>query len=233
MKEKKPKTGQQKKAPYSKHIPLPFAYLLGSLLLCVGGVLFVLFPQEATNWTSRILGALTVALFLYLFVILCAKERRRGVRFVIYLVAYLLGMLAGGYLLFSPDTALAYLSLAVGVYALVDAGFKLRLAISACRYRALLWWALTVCAALAAVGGLVLLRFLPTDPIAVAVVMGLSMLAGGAQNFLAFFESAVAERRRAREAEENATTVVIDAAAARAQIPTAEAVDAKPSADAK
>lgn len=201
---------------------LPFAYLLCSLLLCIGGLLFVFFPSETSGWTSAILGGLTVALFLFLFILHCAKERRHGVGFFFYLFAYVLGMLAGGYLIFSPDTAMEYLSMAVGVYALVDAGFKLRLAISACRYRAVLWWALTVCAALSALGGLVLLRYLPTDQIAIAVLMGISMLLSGAQNFLAFFEGATVDRRRLREMEENATTVVIDAVAARAQLPVTE-----------
>lgn len=229
----KPKEMKEKKTKQPKikipRTPFAWVYLFFSLLLVAGGIAFVVFPLEAANWTARILGGLTVLFFLFLFVLLCAREKKRGVSFFLRLFAYLLAILSGGYLIFSPDTALAYLSIAVGVYALIDAGFKLRLAISGCRYRVLLWWALTVTAGLAAVGGLVLLRFLPTweaDITTTAVLMGITMLFGGLQNFIGAFERTAVEQAQAKEAtDEHTTVVVIDPTAAQTNAPAVPAAE--------
>lgn len=220
MKRKEKKQKQPKvRAPRT---PFAWVYFFISLLLVAGGIAFVVFPLESANWTARILGGATALMFLFLFVFLCAREKKRDASFFFHLVAYLLAILAGGYLIFSPDIAMSYLAIALGVYALMDAGFKLRLAISGCRYNAFLWWALTVTAGLSAVGGLVLLRFLPTweaDTTVTAMLMGITMLCAGLQNFIGAFEKTAVEQAQAKEAvEEHTTVVVIDGDAAAAQI---------------
>lgn len=201
-------------------LAFPWAYLLFSLVLGAGGALFVLFPVDATGWVGRVLGGVTVLLFLF-FAIAAWRAPGRGMGFFVRIGAYLLAIACGGYMLIAPDMTLSYLSIAVGAYALMDAGCKLQTAARAWHYRALLWWILAVVTALVAVGGVVLLRF-PFEPFAEfiaenAVTLGIVMLLCGLQNFLSAFEAARIEACRRRELAEATTTVVIDAGAARAQ----------------
>ena len=240
LKEKKEKKQKKEKKAITPRTPFAWVYLFFSFLLIAGGLAFVIFPQESANWTARILGGLVVVFFLFLFVFLCAREKKRNASFFCHLFAYLLAIVAGGYFIFAPDTVLTYLSMAVGVYALMDAGFKLRLAISGCRYRALLWWALTLTAGFSAVGGLVLLRFLPVweaDTVTTAIIMGISMLCAGLANFIAAFEKTAVEQAQAKEAAaEHTTVVMIDTEAAEraaaemlaaraSEVPTPEAAE--------
>ncbi len=198
----------------------PWGYLLFFLLFGAGGVLYLLFPSASVSWTGRILGGLTVVMFAFSGVRLVGQKKRGGV-FFLKMLGCLLAVLMGGYMLLFPDQSLPYLSLAVGVYALMDAGAKLMLSGQANRHHLLLWWALTVTSLLAAAGGVFLLRFpyVPYEENIVpnAVLMGITMLLCGVGNFLSAFAFHGVRLREQKEQEDGATTVVIDAEGARRQ----------------
>lgn len=172
--------------------------LLCALLLCTGGVLFILFPEGAVSWVGRVLGGLTVILFTFFLARLFAW-RERGLRFAMLLCAYALALICGGYILFAPAHAMEYLSIAAGLFAIMYGSLLLSLASRAKRAEVALWWLPVVFSLLSVAAGLWMLRF-PALPFAEhvtenATLIGICLCIGGLEFVLSSIYHMVIERR--------------------------------------
>lgn len=203
--------------------------LLAALLLIVAGGLYLLFPAEAVEWVGRVVGGLLLLVFLFALVRLFAR-RTRGVPFFLWLVADVLALLAGGLMLFAPAATLEYLTLAIGLGAIMLGSIRLAFAAESKRYHLFGWWALVLLAGGAVAGGLWLLRFpfLGADGGLLleenARLMGGLMVLCGILEFFAVFFRIFLNRQIKKEMA--ATTVIIDAAGVRAQAEAARAAEA-------
>lgn len=202
-----------------------WGYLLFSILLSVAGVLFLVFPEQAGAWVGRTIGAMVLVAALFFAVRLLAI-RLRGVTFFFSMLFTVLAGVAGAYLLFAPDAALAYFSAAAGVYAIVDGSFKLQTAVSARRYKMPSWWFITILGGLSVAVGVWLLRFMPDGARNLALLMGADLLLGGVLNLLSLW---LLPRiaARARQDPENTTVIFVNPNGVAEDAPGADPMPAK------
>ncbi len=217
------------KGIWDAFIHFAWGNLLAALLLVAAGVLYLLFPAEAVEWVGRVTGGLILLVFVFALVRLFAR-RTRGVPFFLWLIADVLALLAGGFMLFAPAATLEYLTVAIGLGSIMLGSIRLSFAAESKRYRLFGWWALVLLAGGAVAGGLWLLRF----PFAAAdgslLIVENARLAGilmalcGVLEFFSVFFRASLDRRI--KMEMMATTVVIDAEGVRAQAEAERAAQA-------
>lgn len=202
-----------------------WAYLLFSVLLSAAGALFLAFPEQAGTWVGRTIGAMVLVCALFFAVRLLAI-RLRGVTFFFSMLFTVLAGVAGAYLLFAPDAALAYFSAAAGVYAIMDGSFKLQTAVSARRYKMPSWWVITVLGGLSVALGVWLLRFMPDGARNLALLMGAALLLGGILNLLSLW---LLPRIAAhvRQDPENTTVIVVNPNGVAEDAPGADPMPAK------
>lgn len=179
-----------------------WGYLLFALLAIGSGLCLCLFPEESMTVAIRLIGFVTLLLFVYRFVAVLA-ERNRSFRFFWRVISTLLGLFCGGYMLIAPESALLYLFTAFGLLLIIDGAFKLQTAILSKRYDVFAMMILLINAVATIVFGFILLKF-PQESLKVnAVLLGIGLIIDGLQNlFSTYFLPMIESRqKKAFEAE--------------------------------
>lgn len=158
-----------------------WGYIVLSALFCVIGVLFIAFPQLSVIVVSRALGIVMVVFGGIKIVGYFSKDLYRLAFQYDLEFGILLGVL-GLIVLVKPSDVLNFIFVALGIAILADGLFKIRISFDAKKFGIESWWAILVLAVATGTVGAVLM-FLPKESqTALAIWLGISLLAEGILN---------------------------------------------------
>lgn len=163
-------------------------YIALSALLCLFGLLLIIFPDTAANVAGVICAILLIAFGIIKIIGYFSRDIYR-LAFQYDLAFGLLMILLGAAMFANPGSLSSFICLSLGLYILTDSLFKIQIALDARRFGVRSWMLILVSAVLAGIGGL-LLVLRPTESIPVLVVMlGISLLFEGLLNLITVLTS--------------------------------------------
>ena len=163
-------------------------YIALSALLCLFGLLLIIFPDTAANVAGVICAILLIAFGIIKIIGYFSRDIYR-LAFQYDLAFGLLMILLGAAMFANPGSLSSFICLSLGLYILTDSLFKIQIALDARRYGVRSWMLILISAVLAGIGGL-LLVLRPTESIPVLVVMlGISLLFEGLLNLITVLTS--------------------------------------------
>ncbi len=177
---------------------LPWGYLVFAILLSAAGILLCAFPEESLSNAIRVIGILTLLIFIVRFV-LTLGDRERSFRFAFRVIGTLFALFCGGYMLIAPESTIAYLFTIFGLYLIMAGSFKLQTSITLRRYRVPTVWVMLALSLLIVAGGFVLLRFEGEEWLTLrrsTILLGVSLIVDAAANLLSLFVVPYIEKRR-------------------------------------
>lgn len=194
-----------------------WGYLLISIILCLAGASFIIFPNHSMKTGSYVIAGAALIVGIILVVKILA-DRRRGFSFAINVFTSVLTVVCGVVALIIPEEVFKLYPMFIGLFAVIDGTFKLQTVISAKRYKLKMWWFLLIFAIVTIVGGFLIVRLrVGTDinNIAFSEIMGITLFADGLENFfsLFYFGKIVNEARKSLDAE-NSVNIYDDAVVA-------------------
>ncbi len=163
-------------------------YIALSALLCLFGLLLIIFPDTAANVAGVICAILLIAFGIIKIIGYFSRDIYR-LAFQYDLAFGLLMILLGAAMFANPGSLSSFICLSLGLYILTDSLFKIQIALDARRFGVRSWMLILISAVLAGIGGL-LLVLRPTESIPVLVVMlGISLLFEGLLNLITVLTS--------------------------------------------
>ncbi len=163
-------------------------YIALSALLCLFGLLLIIFPDTAANVAGFICAILLIAFGIVKIIGYFSRDIYR-LAFQYDLAFGLLMILLGAAMFANPGSLSSFICLSLGLYILTDSLFKIQIALDARRFGVRSWMLILISAVLAGIGGL-LLVLRPTESIPVLVVMlGISLLFEGLLNLITVLTS--------------------------------------------
>lgn len=163
-------------------------YIALSALLCLFGLLLIIFPDTAANVAGLICAILLIAFGIIKIIGYFSRDIYR-LAFQYDLAFGLLMILLGAAMFANPGSLSSFICLSLGLYILTDSLFKIQIALDARRFGVRSWMLILISAVLAGIGGL-LLVLRPTESIPVLVVMlGISLLFEGLLNLITVLTS--------------------------------------------
>lgn len=163
-------------------------YIALSALLCLFGLLLIIFPDTAANVAGFICAILLIAFGIVKIIGYFSRDIYR-LAFQYDLAFGLLMILLGAAMFANPGSLSSFICLSLGLYILTDSLFKIQIALDARRFGVRSWMFILISAVLAGIGGL-LLVLRPTESIPVLVVMlGISLLFEGLLNLITVLTS--------------------------------------------
>lgn len=163
-------------------------YIALSALLCLFGLLLIIFPDTAANVAGFICAILLIAFGIIKIIGYFSRDIYR-LAFQYDLAFGLLMILLGAAMFANPGSLSSFICLSLGLYILTDSLFKIQIALDARRFGVRSWMLILISAVLAGIGGL-LLVLRPTESIPVLVVMlGISLLFEGLLNLITVLTS--------------------------------------------
>lgn len=163
-------------------------YIALSALLCLFGLLLIIFPDTAANVAGFICAILLIAFGIVKIIGYFSRDIYR-LAFQYDLAFGLLMILLGAAMFANPGSLSSFICLSLGLYILTDSLFKIQIALDARRFGVRSWMLILISAVLAGIGGL-LLVLRPTESIQVLVVMlGISLLFEGLLNLITVLTS--------------------------------------------
>lgn len=174
-----------------------WGYLVIAILLGASGVLFLAFEEESLANAARIVGGLTVLIFLVRFVLILA-ERERSFRFAFRMIGTVCALLCGGIMLIFAEDAVVFFCSFVSLFLIVDGAFKLQTTISLRRYKIPMVWVLFALSILLIGGGYILLE-LEMELAVLAKLLGAVLLVDAVSNLMSLFLLPVIDKCRREE----------------------------------
>ena len=163
-------------------------YIALSALLCLFGLLLIIFPDTAANVAGFICAILLIAFGIVKIIGYFSRDIYR-LAFQYDLAFGLLMILLGAAMFANSGSLSSFICLSLGLYILTDSLFKIQIALDARRFGVRSWMLILISAVLAGIGGL-LLVLRPTESIPVLVVMlGISLLFEGLLNLITVLTS--------------------------------------------
>ncbi len=193
-----------------------WGYLVIAIILCVAGACFVIYPTQAMNITSYIIGGVAlIASIVQLVKILSAKER--GIGFAVAIVADATTFICACVAFLFPSAVMNVYPMVIGLLIIIDGSFKLQTVIYAKRYDMKMWWFLLVFSCLAILGGFSLIRmqYSNESSIAYLILFGISLFICGLQNFFSLFYLGKISKR----SNESTSTQILDEPQANYETP--------------
>lgn len=163
-----------------------WGYLMFALLQFGAGVCLILFPTVSIDGMCYAVGGLTAAVAV-VEIVLTLASKSRGASFFGRILLSVLGVLAGGYILFFREEALEYFAVTVSFLVVLDCGAKLQTSVRAKAAGLGLWWVAMVATVIVALVAGALMRYRTEDPVKYAIFLGVTVLADGVLNLLAPF----------------------------------------------
>lgn len=166
-----------------------WGYLLISIILCLAGACFIIYPTQTMTTGSYIIAgsALLVGIVLVIKVL---ADRKRSFSFAVSVISSVLTVTCGVVALIIPEEVFKLYPMFIGLFIIIDGSFKLQTVINAKRYKLKMWWFLLIFAVLSIVGGFLLVRLrIGTDiqSLAFSEIMGVTLFACGLENFFSLF----------------------------------------------
>lgn len=174
-----------------------WGYLVIGILLGAAGILFLVFEEESLANAARIIGGITVLMFLIRMVLILA-ERERSFRFAFRMIGTLFAMIAGGIMLIFAEQSVTYFCSFAALFLIVDGAFKLQTTISLRRYQIPSVWVLFALSILLILGGYLLLE-IELELGVLAKLFGFVLLLDAVANFMSLFLLPIIEKRRRTE----------------------------------
>lgn len=183
-----------------------WGYLLISIILCLVGACFIVYPTQSMTIGSYTIGGASILVGIVLVVKVLAN-RKRSFTFAISVICAVLTVTCGVVALIIPEEVFKLYPMFIGLFIIIDGSFKFQTVINAKRYKLKMWWFLLIFSVITIVGGFLLIRFSGSDinSILFAEIMGVTLFADGLENFFSLFYLGriVAKAKEALEAEES------------------------------
>lgn len=153
--------------------------IISSVILCVTGIVFMVFPGTMVNLVGWILGSVFFVLGMVKLIGYIRSQLQTS-DFVFSIICIIIG----GLLFAHPGWVMSFLSIIIGIYVLAEGALKIKVSIDAKKQQARGWWALLIFALISVAIG-ILLVFKPFGVGKVFMFMvGLALLLGGVQNII-------------------------------------------------
>jgi len=165
-----------------------WGYLLISVILCVVGACFIVYPTQSMNIGSYTIGGASILVGLVLVVKVLAN-RKRSFSFAVSVICAVLTVTCGVVALIIPEEVFKLYPMFIGLFIIIDGSFKFQTVINAKRYKLKMWWFLLIFSVISITGGFMLVRLSGTDinNILFAEIMGITLFADGLENFFSLF----------------------------------------------
>lgn len=161
-------------------------YIACSVMLCLIGVLLIVWPTLSTQVLCTVLGILSLVYGAEKIIGYFSRDLYH-LAFQFDLALGIFVALIGVVLLFHPGQVMSIVAFIVGLFMLVEGVFKVQTAVDARRFGLKGWWLILLGALALILLGLCLL-FDPFANVTLMVFVGISLLADGIQNlFNAFY----------------------------------------------
>ena len=158
-----------------------FGYLIMSLLLIAAGVVCIAVPGVSAKVIGIIVGiSLIIFGIIRLIGFFCRDPYRLAFRYD--LECGILMLILGIVILISPESLMNYLSIALGVSALIDGLFKIRVARDSKEFGVDSWWLILIMAIITVVAGTALIFDCAAGAALLTVFLGISLLSEGILN---------------------------------------------------
>ena len=159
------------------------AAIILSLLLCALGVVLMIWPGLSVTAIGIASGVMLIVLGLVKLLGYFSRDLYR-LAFQFDLALGILLLVLGCVILSSPDRAMSFLCLVLGIAVMCEGLFKLQMALDARRFGLRTWWLMLIVAVLTGLVG-VALTFRPVESAqTLTVLMGISLLAEGVLNLI-------------------------------------------------
>ena len=168
---------------YSTHSTLPMrtakiGYIVLSVLLCVLGVVLMVFPTFSASVLEMICGAVFIAFGIIKLIGFFSKDLYR-LAFQFDLEFGILMIILGVFILVHTGSILHFICILLGILVLADALFRMRAALDARKFGITQWWMILAIAVVAAVFGVILI-FHPEDGTKLIMIyLGMTLLFEG------------------------------------------------------
>ena len=157
-------------------------YIVISAALCILGIALIAFPQVSVSVIGIICGILLMLFGCIKLVGYFSKDLYR-LAFQYDLMCGILLIALGFITLINPEGLMTFICIALGLYILADAIFKVQIALESKRFGIGTWWLILGFAVIAGIFG-VLLMFRPgLGSRVLIIIFGVSLLADGILNF--------------------------------------------------
>ena len=156
-------------------------YIVLSLALCALGIGLMLKPDVSVTAIGIIVGCVLIAFGVVKLIGYFSKDLYR-LAFQFDLAFGLLLLALGAAVVFRPGLAMGTLCVILGVEIIADGLFKIQTALDAWRFGLGSWWLILALAALAGAIGVMMIVSPAEGAMALAMLLGASLLAEGALN---------------------------------------------------
>ena len=159
------------------------SYVVMSVLLCALGVVLMIWPGLSVTAIGISSGVMLIVLGLVKLLGYFSRDLYR-LAFQFDLALGILLLVLGCVILSSPDRAMSFLCLVLGIAVMCEGLFKLQMALDARRFGLRTWWLMLIVAVVTGLVG-VALTFRPVESAqTLTVLMGISLLAEGVLNLI-------------------------------------------------
>ncbi len=156
-------------------------YIVMSILLCLFGILLIVFPEFSNGILGIIAGILLILFGGVKLVGYFSKDLYR-LAFQYDLAFGILLIILGAVMLIHPGTLMSFTCIALGLFILADGLFKIQIAFDSKRFGIREWWLILALALIACICGLVLV-FRPTESASIiTILLGITLLSEGLLN---------------------------------------------------
>ncbi len=166
-----------------------WGYLLISVILCLAGVCFVVYPNQSMTTGSYVIGGASLLVGIIL-VIKVLADRKRSFSFAISVICSVLTVTCGVVALIIPEEIFKLYPMFIGLFIVIDGAFKLQTVINAKRYRLKMWWFLLLFAIITIACGFLTIRLrvnTDIDFVPFSIILGIALFADGLENFFSLF----------------------------------------------
>jgi len=165
-------------------IPMRIAkmgYIVMSIVFCIIGTLFIIMPDMSAKVIALSVGIAMIVFGIVRLVGYFSKDLfRLAFQFDLGFGALLL--ILGLIVLIKPGNLMTFLSLALGILALIDSLFKIQIALDSKRFGIKSWWMIFVIAVFTGFIGLLLITRSVTSAKLLTVLLGISFIIEGVLN---------------------------------------------------
>lgn len=156
-------------------------YIVISSVLCLLGILLIAIPGFSVKALGIICGIILLAFGVIKLIGFFSKDLFR-LAFQYDLAFGILMMIIGIFLLVHPDGLMNFICIAMGIFILADALFKVQIALEAKPFGIKEWWLIMAFAVFAGICGLLLLFRPGASARVLTVLVGITLLAEGLLN---------------------------------------------------
>lgn len=158
-------------------------YIVISVIMMVIGILFIIMPSSAADWLSTICG-ITIGIFGIIRIIGYFSRDLYRLAFQYDLELGIIMLIAGIVILMFGNSFINLMSILFGLTVLADGLFRFRVASDARKFGLRKWWLILAAAVCSCIIGTLMAVFPDKGSLAMAVLIGISLLIEGIMNLV-------------------------------------------------